>query len=211
MSVSVMLVRPLLEALDSASVRREDFLREAGFEPARLENDDCRLNLEEYERLQTLAVERTGDPALGLHMGERASPGVFGVVGHLLAHAGTMREGIAAFLRVHHILSDCPDATLHEEGDLATLAYEYPRGSPRCNRLRAEFGITMLLSMGRHYVGSRELARRVLFEHEAPSYRDEYTRLFHGAEHFGQAFTGIEFERRLLDREQLHRNDALYR
>jgi AraC-like DNA-binding protein len=209
MSVSILLVRGLVEAVGSAGVTREGFLDAAGLDPTRLDDGDARISVDEYDRLQLLALEMSEDEALGLHMGERASLAAFDVVGHLLSHAVTMREGVQIFLRFHRILSDCADSTLREEGDTGTIEYEFPRGAARANRIRAEFGMTVLKWMGEHYVGRDKLARRVFFEHAAPEYAAEYTRIFGQSVHFGHAFTGIEFDRALLDREQLHKDPEL--
>ena len=74
--------------------------------------------------------------------------------------------------------------------DLATMVYEYPRGTARANRIRAEFGMTVLNWMGRHYVGGhRKLARRVFFEHAAPEYAADYRRIFGENVVFGHPFT----------------------
>jgi AraC-like DNA-binding protein len=210
MSVSVVLVRALVEAVDAAGASRDEFLRAAALDQDRLKDGDSRFSLPDYDRIQLLALDMTGDDALGLHMGEQVSLAAFDVVGHLLAHATTMREAIELFLRFHRILSDCGDSKLHEKGDLATIEYEYPRGAPRCNRFRAEFGMTVLQWMGRHYVGPGKIAQHVFFEHTAPEYRTEYARIFRGAEVFGCTFTGIEFDRRHLDREQLNKNAELF-
>jgi AraC-like DNA-binding protein len=209
MSVSVLLVRALVQAVELAGVRREDLFREAEFDASCLSDPDARVGLEEYDRLQALALDRTFDPALGLHMGEQVSLAAFDVVGHLVAHARTMRDGIDVFLRFHRILSDCADSKLVEKGQWATLEYEFPKTSPRLNRLRAEFGTTVLLAMGRHYVGRDKLAKSVYFEHEPPEYVSEYERIFGGTARFGHTFTGIEFDASLLDREQLHKNEEL--
>jgi AraC-like DNA-binding protein len=209
MSVSILLVRGLLEAVDSAGVPRQEFLTAAELDPARLNDGDARITVDEYDRLQLLALEMTGDAALGLHMGERASLAAFDVVGHLLSHAATMREGIQIFLRFHRILSDCADSKLLEDGDTGTIEYEFPRGAARANRIRSEFGMTVLKWMGEHYVGRDKLAREVFFEHPAPEYASEYTRIFGEGVRFGHPFTGVSFHRSLLDREQLHKDPEL--
>ena len=61
-----------------------------------------------------------------------------------------------------------------------------------------------------HFAGPEAMPRRVSFEHRKPSYGSEYSRIFRGAERFEQAFTGIEFDSDLLDREQLHKSAELH-
>ncbi|HVU00963.1 MAG TPA: AraC family transcriptional regulator [Polyangiaceae bacterium] len=211
MSVSILLIRGLVSEVDASGVPQAEFLARAGLDASALNDSEGRVSIDEYDRLQLLALEMTGDEALGLHMGERASLAAFDVVGHLLSHARTAREGVQIFLRFHRILSDCADSTLTESGDLATMVYEYPRGVTRANRIRAEFGMTVLNWMGRHYVGRRQLARRVFFEHAAPEYAADYRRIFGDQVVFGHSFTGAEFDRALLDHEQLHKDEELYK
>ncbi len=50
----------------------------------------------------------------------------------------------------------------------------------------------------------------VAFDYPAPPYSAEYTRIFHGAERFDQAFTGIVFDRKLLDVPQMHHDPELH-
>ena len=209
MSVSILLVRGLVSEIESSGVPRAEFLARASLDPAVFRDNDARITVEDYDRLQLLALQLTGDEALGLHMGERASLAAFDVVGHLLSHAATAREGVQIFLRFHRILSDCADCVLREEGDSAIMEYEYPRGAARANRIRAEFGMTVLSWMGRHYTGKGKLAQCVFFEHEAPEYVSEYQRIFGDAIVFGHPFTGAQFDRALLDHEQLHKDDEL--
>lgn len=210
MGVSIVLVRALVEATEVQGVRRQELLAAAHFDEALLENPEARIPLEQYDLLQSSAIRMTSDEALGLHLGERVSLSTFDIVGPLLLSAPTIREGINVLLRYHRILNDCADSSLLEDGDTAVLRYEYPRSSPRVDRMRAEFGLVSLLRAGQVYVGSDKLPRRVRFEHAAPAYVHEYTRIFGPNVTFGEPFTALDFDREWLDRHQLHQNPPLY-
>jgi AraC-like DNA-binding protein len=210
MSLSIMLISALVEGVEPAGVAGPELLRVANIDPHRLEDIDGRLDRAEYDRAQTAALDLTGDDALGLHLGERVSGRTFDVLADLASHAPTLRDAFQTFARFHRIVSDGPDTTVYEHASIATLHYQFPRSSPRCNRLRAEFAMVGFLRMLRDFTRRDNPARAVYFEHPAPEYLHEYARIFGGIERFDHDFTGIEFDRELLDRTQQPQNGELY-
>jgi AraC-like DNA-binding protein len=168
------------------------------------------VDVEAYEQLVEAALDRTAEPALGLLIGEKIGIGGFGVVGHQVAVARTLREAVEALLRHERLLGDGLHVRLQEEGDRAWFELELPCMAPRAMRFHTELVLTALARLVKAH-GSREMGvRRVLFEHTAPSYEHEYIRLFLGAERFGQPFTGLEIDRSLLDRESMHQDPELF-
>jgi AraC-like DNA-binding protein len=210
MSLSIMLLHALVEGVEPAGVTRDELMRAASIDLDRLDDIDGRLDREEYDRVQIAALDLTGDEALGLHVGERVTARSFDVVADLASHAPTLRDAFQNFARFHRIVTDGPDTTLHEQNGVATVHYQFPRSAPRCNRMRAEFAMVGFLRMVRTFTRRDDAAKAVYFEHDAPEYRIEYARIFGGAERFGHAFTGIEFDAALLDRSELARNGELY-
>lgn len=83
MRISILLVRALSAAVERGGVARFSFLAEAGIEPTLLDDMHARISLNEYRRVVRTAYRLTGDPALGLHMGERLQPASFDVLGPL--------------------------------------------------------------------------------------------------------------------------------
>jgi AraC-like DNA-binding protein len=200
MSVSVNFAHVLAEAVEAAGISRENLLKTAAIDAARLADVDGRLGHDEYARLLTAALDLTGDEALGLHMGERTGPARFGVFGHVVSHAGTMREALAGLLRFIRLATDDdPGSVLQEQRDRAILAYRGPPPASRCGRARAEFAMVGYLRIVRHFAGTRRTLESAQFEHDAPAYRAEYARIFGGTVRFRGEFTGIVFDRRLLD------------
>src|SRR5258708_1153120 len=141
MSFSVGFVRSLLECIERSGVGRAEFFRIAGFDAARLDELEGRISVEEYDALQDLALDLTGDPAIALGMGEEAKFAVFEVVTQVVAQASTLRDAFAACLRFQPILSDAPPSTLSEKGDTATLCWTVVRSTPRAEQMRAELAL----------------------------------------------------------------------
>lgn len=210
MAVSVVLIRVLVEACELAGVSREQLLNAAAFDAGRLDDNDGRVSLTEYEGVQLAALDLTRDEALGLHIGDQAHFAGFDVMASLIAHAATLRDGLQAYSRFHRILSDVPDTTLSESSRSATLRHEAAGANARCNRLRAELALAGLMRLIRYVAGAEATVDRVCFEHAAPGHAAEYTRIFGRAVVFEEPFTAIEFDRALLDRAPLHRDPELY-
>ncbi|HEX2679337.1 MAG TPA: AraC family transcriptional regulator [Polyangiales bacterium] len=211
MSVSISLVRALVEAVDRGGVSPERFLEQASFPRVLLDDASARIEVSTYDALQELALDLTGDPALGLHMGDQPSVSAFQIVGLLASHCRTVREGLEVFFRYHRIVADCPQSYLTPHGDDVLLVYNYLRTTPRCSRLRAEFGITRLLRIGDMFRGPRDVPMEIWFEHAEPDYAAEYARVFQPRRvRFSQPHTGMVMPRSYLELEQLHPNESVF-
>jgi AraC-like DNA-binding protein len=206
----MMAVRVLVAAVEAAGVDRQRFLAEARLAATRLDADDARLPLADYSRVVRAALSTTGDPALGLHMGQRENTGSFDVVGPLSDHSPSLREALQMSARYARIVMEGPQLDLCEEGDTATLRFTLLCGESPEVRLTAEFSTSSILYLVRRFAGSAAQARRVFFAYKAPAYRAEYARVFGGREHFSHEFTGVEFERSWLDLPRFGRSPELY-
>lgn len=211
MSVSVTLLRALVDEVARAGRNTDAFLGAAGIERTTLANPDARLSFSRYHRAQELAVDWTGDPALGLHVGERAPLSAFHVVGFVCAHCSTLRQAISALARYGPLLFDVDAPTLEEEGPRATLGYRFTYGSGPSDRMGAEFAIAATVQMGRMCLGRVAAPLEVGFEHAAPAYVDEYRRVLGAPVRFEAPATLVSFDRALLDAPLLHANPDLLR
>lgn len=208
-TVSAFLVRGIAEALEHAGIEAQEFLQTAGVDRA-LGEEAPAVPLASYERAVEGLLDATGEPALGLLIGERIGLRAFGIVGHLVAAARTLREAALALVRYERLFGAGVRVSLQEEGDRAWFELELPQLSPRAHRFYAELVLTALSRAVKSF-GSRDMGmRRVLFEHPAPPHEHEYIRMFLGAERFAQPFSGLEIDRSLLDRESLHQDPDLF-
>jgi AraC-like DNA-binding protein len=205
------MVRLLVDAIERAGIPREELVGPAGLRDDAdwLGDASVRVDLSEYERLHARALALTGDEALGLHIAEQASESSFDLLAPLVSHAPTLREAIALCAEFARLLKDEGILALTERGDVATIRYDYARRSPAFDRAQSEFLLSGLIRLLRAFGGPRAAPLAVCFEHARPEHHREYTRIFGGAERFGQAFTGLSFPGGLLDRPQLHRHGEL--
>jgi AraC-like DNA-binding protein len=206
---SVLFVHALMEALERSGVSRERFLLAAPIDPAWLERTDARLDLATFDALLDLALSLTGDEAFGLRMGDMVNPGNYNLTVHLVAHATTLRDAIDCMERFHRLLTDRPFWRFVEDDCTASLLYDARPGSSPARRFRSELTMTGFYKLLK-YFAPRARPRVVAFDYPAPSYRAEYARFFEGVERFGQKFTGVVFDRQLLEALQVHRDPELH-
>lgn len=200
-----MAVRRLVEAVERAGIPRGRFLAEVAevrIEPAQLDDLYARLDVTAYGSVVRAALERSGDPALGLHIGERAGIGTFDVLGHLSDHCSTLREALEVSRRYGRIVNEDGQLELHEHGSSATLRLVLRDEDAPELRLCAEFSTIALLRLVRRYVGDGAQPSSVCFAYPAPAHRAEYSRVFGGRECFGQKLTGLQVQRSWLDLPQ---------
>ncbi|HMJ10874.1 MAG TPA: AraC family transcriptional regulator ligand-binding domain-containing protein, partial [Polyangiaceae bacterium] len=163
MSVSVVMIRVLVEACEHAGVPCEQLLHAANFDGRLLEDSNTRVVVGDYERVQLSALQLTGDDALGLHVGEGANFAGFDLMASLIAYSATLRDGLNTYLKFHRILSDSPNAVLEESPEAATFRYVFPSENLRCDRLSSELAMAGFLRLIRHFAGPECLPRRVCF------------------------------------------------
>lgn len=208
--VSTIAVRALVAGVEDAGVERARLLAHAGLTAFPLDDPDAELPHADYVRLLRAALATSGDPALGLRMGQRASPGRFDVLVYMTEHSSCLREALGAFLRYGRIVARGPRLELHELGDLASIRCTVTPTSVPELQLTAEFAMTFLLRLVRHFVGASARPRRVCFPYARPAHGDEYARAFDGRAHFEQPFTELQIDRAWLDRANAFRSPELW-
>jgi AraC-like DNA-binding protein len=210
MDVSVLMVRALAGVIERSGASSERFLALAGIERSALEDREARMPFADYLRSVDAAYAVSGDPALGLHMGEQARSVMFDVVGPLTEQSPTLRQGIEMMGRYSRLLADGHAPELLEAGEVAAIRVAALRGDAAVVRLTAEFTMTALLQLLELFAGHQATPTRVCFAYDAPPYLAEYRRIFGDTARFGQAFTELELPSAWLDRAQLYQNPELY-
>ncbi|MET0340738.1 MAG: AraC family transcriptional regulator [Polyangiales bacterium] len=198
-TVSAMVLRGLATAVEAMGVSRSELLRTAEIDLALLDSPDARLPRARIEHAARAAMTLTHDPALGLHWAERLTHLTFGPISHLLGYVESLRQGFTMLHRFERLFHDEPAYALHERGDEATIRVLAPAGRPLdLQRFTAEIITAGLLRPIRLLCPALRILR-ASYAYEAPAHRAEYERIFGAVVQFEQDFTGIVFDRALLD------------
>lgn len=208
-SVSMRVLRGLIEAVEHAGVSQAALLEGADIEAEEIETADASLPCSELYSLIERALDLTDDPALGLHWAERLSGKTFSPVSYLVAHSATLRHGLQSLLQFHRLISHQQSFSLSEVGDKMTLRCTSSSANDRIERFCSEMLTLGVVRMLRSF-DPQARPDVVSFAYPAPAQSDEYARVFEHAERFEQPFTGVVFDRALLDAVSPHRDADLH-
>jgi AraC-like DNA-binding protein len=205
--VSIVFVRMLLSNLRDRNLPDAALLAGTAIDEAMLANLRATIPTELWVTLILRALELSGDPALGIALGE-SSPSMLQVVGQLIASCRTLRESLTVMQRYHSLLSNNTTYQLEERGDAAILYCADAITHPVAARMSVEATLGLGYRIGRRLVavGSDE----VWFQHAEPPYVKEYARVFACPVRFGQPRNALVFARSLLDITQPHGDDAMH-
>src|SRR5688572_11756954 len=93
-TVSVVVVRGLVAALEQAGIAPLPLLRACNVDPAWLAAPVQRVSRALVEQLVELALDASADEALGLHWSDRLGAATFAPVSHLISSSANLRQGL---------------------------------------------------------------------------------------------------------------------
>ena len=123
--LSVGFVECLADAVRSYGQDPLPLLDQYGLDPARLAQPLARLSIPRYMRLGHAAIALTGDPALGLRMGQLSKLSQAGLAGVTAAQAPTVREAARTLIRFEALYGSNyrGQSSLHEDAQGAWLRF----------------------------------------------------------------------------------------
>lgn len=208
-TVSMRVVSALLDLLEQLGVSRRELMQAAALTQEQLDAPEARAPETEMARICELVLELSGDPALGLHWGERLTVDTFAPVSYLVAHADNLGQALQSMAQFDSLMSDEPGYAIVESEQHVSLRCNLRGSSARMRRFMAEVAVSSFIHIVRCF-HAQWRPDQVCFEYAAPAYRDEYARVFEHAERFDQSFTGICFERSLLATASRHRDAGIH-
>ncbi|MCK9796948.1 AraC family transcriptional regulator [Pseudomonas sp. MAFF 302030] len=122
--------RALRKQLDALGLDSEALCREAGLDPQWMDDPNARYPLSATTRLWALAVQASGDPALGLRVSRFVSPTTFHALGYALVASGSLREVFERIVRYHPVVSDALELQLTRTEDCYRFNLDVPAGCP---------------------------------------------------------------------------------
>lgn len=122
--------RALRKQLDALGLDSAALCAQAGLDPQQMDDPNARYPLSATTRLWELAVQASGDPAIGLRVSRFVSPTTFHALGYALVASGSLREVFERIVRYHQVVSDALSLELSREGERYHFRLQQPAGTP---------------------------------------------------------------------------------
>ncbi|WP_438868274.1 AraC family transcriptional regulator [Pseudomonas sp. L1(2025)] len=122
--------RALRKQLDALNLDSAALCIEAGLDPQQMDDPNARYPLSATTRLWELAVQASGDPAIGLRVSRFVSPTTFHALGYALVASGSLREVFERIVRYHQVVSDALTLELSRDGERYRFRLLKPADSP---------------------------------------------------------------------------------
>ncbi|WP_394562027.1 AraC family transcriptional regulator [Aquipseudomonas alcaligenes] len=189
----------IVQALELSGVDCRQLFERLELDYQALNDPDARFPQDAMTRLWHLAVEASGNPAIGLNMARVVRPSSFHVVGYALMSSRNLLEGFNRLVRYQRIIAEGSDLSLrpHPEGYELILAIHGDRLPPA--KQSAEASLAYCLAFCRWLTGKSITPRRVNFQGGAPANRELYQQAFQAplefnAEHYSLLFSRADLE-----------------
>lgn len=194
-------VLSLVDFAVSKGADRAALLAQADIDPTDLADRDSRIPFAKYQTLMRAAKTMTKDPALALHFGEAVDVVQFSIIGLIGQASDTMLEAFHQLNRYVRLIvdipTDGPDRFIMRRDETGLWLHDM-RSSPDDFPELGESAFSHIAA-GPRRVGVPEWVREVRYTHAAPSYREEYGRVFGAPVHFSSDRNAMRLEERIVE------------
>ena len=196
--------RALRKQLDALGLDSAALCKQAGLDPQLMDDPNARYPLSATSRLWALAVQVSGDPAIGLRVSRFVSPTTFHALGYALVASGSLREVFERIVRYHPVVSDALKLELSRKGERYRFRLLQPPGSPApaleaIDAFAAIYVRTCRNRLGRDYAPLAVYLRRPEPVDPTPWHTVFRAPLFFGAEEDRLEFAARDFDSHLDD------------
>ncbi|MBX2947464.1 MAG: AraC family transcriptional regulator ligand-binding domain-containing protein [Cyclobacteriaceae bacterium] len=159
MHAQMSIIRDIVYASVSHGANFSKFCADLGIAPEDLNNSEKLVDFEPAARVWDIALEQTGDPLLGLHIGEEISPGILGMTGYLMQNCRSLREAMLAFCKFNNVFSTIFEYRVHDEKNLTRIHFQphefWIKKYPESARQSVEISMSGLLRLFRLLVDKK--------------------------------------------------------
>lgn len=205
---SGVLLRMAYEGMQKANIDADAVLAKVGLDASVLQNSDLRTPHDAQEWFWQAAEEVSGDPHIGLHLGEHIPIFKGQVLEYLFLSSPTFGEGIKRALNYQRLLSDASEGELVLTEKDASLQNIFL--SRRLHHYN-ECGVAGLIKFFRFVTNDAFEPLKITFQHSPHAELAEYEKIFNCEVVFDQPTTGVHFDRSLLVLPSAHHEPELLR
>ena len=170
------LVRMAYQGLVNMNVDADEVLRRCGLDPAQLYKPNLRTHFSAQPLFWQAAVELSGDPCIGLHLGENMPVYKGQILEYLLLSSTTFGDGLKRVLSYQRLISDAMHGQITESP--APYLTNYFSEHRYLTPPRAEAMVVSLIRFLQSVSDDKFKPTKICFTHNAQTDISEYERVF---------------------------------
>lgn len=198
--LSVGFVQSLTDAVRSVGQDPNTLLEQYGLDSARLSEAGARLSIPRYMRLGHAAIQLTGEPGLGLRMGQLSRISQAGLAGVTAAQAPDVREAARTLIRFEALYGSNyrGQSSFHEDASGAWIRFYSISPYNAYNRFVVDSILGGWVAQLSTLASIPLRAQRVEIEFDAPDYAAQYMHLSDNPIVFGAATNQLRLDQETL-------------
>lgn len=178
LTYSTSFCRILTDYLVAHGVPTDRVIAAMGVDDEALADRDGRIPRRAWLAAFEVAVEVTGDPDLGLRVGEFIRPAHLGALGYILMSCESMRQAAELDARWHSLVADGERLEYVRDGDLNKRTLILPDGEPPPPACAVDCAAASSVAFVRWLAGADDGLRRVAFPYPEPASRAAHDAFF---------------------------------
>ena len=186
-----------------------ELFADAGLDPELLSDPDARIAQDGMTRVWHLAVERSGNPAIGLHMAHVVRPAHFSVVGYSLMSSRSLLEGFNRVVRYQRLIGESADLMLQLEPGQCRIQFAIHGDRLPAAQQSVEAAMAYALAFCRWMTAEPVTPLQATFARSAPSDPAPYAALFQCPMAFDAPSHSLTFSRQLMETPLATANEHL--
>ena len=201
------LVRLAYRGLVNLGVDADEVLRRSGLDPSELYQANLRTKFSGQPRFWTAAVELSGDPCIGLHLGEQMPVYKGQILEYLFLSSPTFGDGLNRVLSYQRLISDALHGQISETPSPCLTSY-FSEHQHATSHL-AEAMVLGLIKAFQAVTDGTFKADRIIFNHPPNTDIAEYQRIFQCPVEFNAKSFQLFFSPSLLSYRSLYAEPEL--
>lgn len=201
--------RLIYQAMKQRGINTEEVFRRLGVDETYLYSAQLRTPHSAQAFFWQLLEDMTGDPDIGLHLGQALPPYKGQVLEYLFLSSPTFGEGLRRSLNYQRLLSDAANSDFVVEGDECYLLLDAATDEIKRLRHFNECFVQGLITFFRFVTEDRFKPSRVEFQHERQAGRDKVEAVLNCPVRFGARQNRLYFSKELLSHSSPHAEPEL--
>ena len=201
------LVRLAYTGLRNLNVDADEVIRRSGLEPEKLYQPNLRTKFSAQPRFWKAAIELSGDPCIGLHLGEKMPVYKGQILEYLLLSSETFGEGLKRVLNYQRLISDAMHGDLTESPHACLT--NYFSGQQYVTPHLAEAIVVSLIRFLQSVTEGKFKPDKIVFTHPANAHISEYQRILQCDVEFNAKAFKLYFPNEMLKQRSLYAEPEL--